>query len=103
MMTFLWILAPCRLIGRLFTYSALKIEAVCISETLASTDESTRRQKPRIKHQNCKLILVVIMRGNGLSAYTKALELEEDSCQCSRVRSSGGRYIVPSILGKYRY
>jgi hypothetical protein len=54
MMTFFWVLALCRLVGRCQSFreiychppSALKMETVCFSETLASTDKSTRRQNP---------------------------------------------------------
>jgi hypothetical protein len=34
------------------TVSALKMETVCFSETLASTDESTRRQNPEKHNQS---------------------------------------------------
>jgi hypothetical protein len=55
MMMFLWVLAPCGLVGRcqlfeeayyLHLSPSLKMETVCFSETLASTDQSTRRQNP---------------------------------------------------------
>jgi hypothetical protein len=39
MILLFWVVTPCRLVG-------LKMETVCFSETLASTDESTRRQNP---------------------------------------------------------
>jgi hypothetical protein len=43
-MMMFWVLAPCRL------SSALKMEAVCFFETLASTYESTRCQSPDHHH-----------------------------------------------------
>jgi hypothetical protein len=55
-----WVLAPCRLVGRCQrfgeAYTAVSIftaEAgeICFSETLASTDESTRRQNPKHHYQ----------------------------------------------------
>jgi hypothetical protein len=49
MLLFLWVLAPCRLVGR---SSALKMETVCFSETLASTDESTRLKNPEEHHHS---------------------------------------------------
>jgi hypothetical protein len=50
MMMFFWVLVPCRLVG--FRASALKMETVCFSEKLASTDESTRRQNPEEHHHH---------------------------------------------------
>jgi hypothetical protein len=59
-MTLFWVLASCRLVGRcqrfgetycLILSSTLKMETVCFSETLSSTDESTRRQNPEHHHQ----------------------------------------------------
>jgi hypothetical protein len=55
MMLLFWVLAPCRLVGRCQRFgesSALKMETVCFSETLASTNESTRRQDPEDHHHH---------------------------------------------------
>jgi hypothetical protein len=35
----------------------LKMEKICLSETLASTDESTRRQNPEEQHRQCNSLL----------------------------------------------
>jgi hypothetical protein len=44
----------------LFPYSAMKMEILCVSETLASPGESTRRQNPKEHHRHqCKLRLNV--------------------------------------------
>jgi hypothetical protein len=43
MTLFFWVFAPCM-------PEALKMVTVCFSETLASTDESTRRQNPEEQH-----------------------------------------------------
>jgi hypothetical protein len=45
-MLLFWVLAPCRFVGRCQRFG-LKVETVCFYETLASTYEYTRRQKPR--------------------------------------------------------
>jgi hypothetical protein len=63
MMMMSLVLAPCRLVGRcqhfeeihivcIFRASALKMETVCFSETLASTDESTQHQNPEEHHHH---------------------------------------------------
>jgi hypothetical protein len=62
MMVFLWVLASCRLVGRRFG------DTVCFSETLASTDESTRRQNPEEhhhhlhRHENLKSHPIIFIR-----------------------------------------
>jgi hypothetical protein len=54
-----WVLAPCRLVDRCQRFgekyisifrAEVKMETVCFSKTLASTDESTRRQNPKEHH-----------------------------------------------------
>jgi hypothetical protein len=49
-----WVLVPCRLVS---PPSALKMETVCFSETLASTDESTRRQSSEKHHFQMQMVL----------------------------------------------
>jgi hypothetical protein len=49
LMLLFWALAPCRLFRA--KASVMKMETVCFSETLASTDESARRQNPEEHHQ----------------------------------------------------
>jgi hypothetical protein len=49
-----WVLVLCRLVGRCQrfgeTSSGLMMKTVCFFKTLASTDESTRRQNPEEHH-----------------------------------------------------
>jgi hypothetical protein len=46
------VLASCRLVDRCQRFdSDLQIEIICFSETLTSTDESTRRQSPQRPHR----------------------------------------------------
>jgi hypothetical protein len=68
MMIFFWVMAPCRLVSRCQRFreiyglhpvlssiisSALKMETVCFSETLAPTYEPTRLQNPeKQQHQD---------------------------------------------------
>jgi hypothetical protein len=57
MMLFFRGLAPCRLVGRckrsiLSPSLGVKMGTVCFSETLASTDKSTRHQNPEEKHHH---------------------------------------------------
>jgi hypothetical protein len=53
-MIMIWAVAPCTFVGRCqhFEETALKMETVCFSETLASTDESTRHQNSEDHHHN---------------------------------------------------
>jgi hypothetical protein len=66
-MLFVQVLAPCRLVGRrqrleetYFRAPAVKKEKVCFFETLASTDEATRRQNPGEEH----IILTAVKTSN---------------------------------------
>jgi hypothetical protein len=71
MILFFWALAPCIFVGRrqcfgehtvsiftpedgdkMFPSSTLKMETVCISEMLTSTNESTQRQNPEEQHHH---------------------------------------------------
>jgi hypothetical protein len=49
MAMFFWVLAPCGLVGRF--PQAKKMQTVWFSETLMSTDESTRRQNSEEQHR----------------------------------------------------
>jgi hypothetical protein len=68
-MIFFWVMAPCRLVGRcqrfggtyclnlqpldvLSLSSGLKMETVCFSEMVASTDKSAWRQNPEEHYYN---------------------------------------------------
>jgi hypothetical protein len=49
---FLWVVTPCGLVCGYKRFGGLRIEAVCPSETLVSTYESTRRYKPEDQHRH---------------------------------------------------
>jgi hypothetical protein len=55
MIMFFWVLSPCRLVSRSQRFGetyCLHLQSLCFSETLASTDESTRRQNPEEHHHH---------------------------------------------------
>jgi hypothetical protein len=67
LMTFFWVKSPCGFVGRSQRFqearhvsraevltSALKMETAPSSETLASTNKSTRRFNPKVRHQHCR-------------------------------------------------
>jgi hypothetical protein len=55
LMLLLWVVTPCGLVGRYQRPEVLKLETVCFSETLVSTDESARRHNLEEQYRKLKM------------------------------------------------